>query len=116
MYAQLYIYNPVVALDTRYKRNPCLNRNVLQSLEITIQQNNPFCELYQCAFKLIEVVVAGEEKFNVPTYLYYDSSIDHRRYNMPTTDEIVVILPGNGMEIGNVGDIVVNCKQEQGQM
>ncbi|KAF6137335.1 hypothetical protein GIB67_036372 [Kingdonia uniflora] len=57
MYAQLYIYNPGVALDTRHKRNPRLNRNVLQTIENTMQQNNPFCELYQCAIEVLEATV-----------------------------------------------------------
>ncbi|KAF6143466.1 hypothetical protein GIB67_029635 [Kingdonia uniflora] len=113
MYAQLYIYNPGAALDTRHKRNPRLNRNVLQTIENTIQQNNLFCELYQRAFEVLEVVSGGDENFNVPAYFHYDNSTDHRRYNMPTTDEIVVILPGDGMEISNVRDIVVYHKQEQ---
>ncbi|KAF6155573.1 hypothetical protein GIB67_004567 [Kingdonia uniflora] len=32
-YAQLYIYNPGAALNTRHKRNPCLNRYVLQVIQ-----------------------------------------------------------------------------------
>ncbi|KAF6151988.1 hypothetical protein GIB67_010562 [Kingdonia uniflora] len=114
MYAQLYIYNPGVALDTRHKRNPRLNRNVLQTIENAIQQINPFCELYQRAFEVLEATSGRDENFNVPVYLHYDNSTDHHRYNMPTTDEITVILPGDGMEISNVRDIVVYCKQEQG--
>ncbi|KAF6174394.1 hypothetical protein GIB67_034151 [Kingdonia uniflora] len=114
MYAQLYIYNPSAALDTRHKRNPCLNRNVLQTIENTMQQNNPFCELYQCAFGVLEATSDGDENFNVPTYLHYANFTNHRQYNIPTTDEIAVILPGDGMEICNVRDIVGYVKHEQG--
>ncbi|KAF6147945.1 hypothetical protein GIB67_001520 [Kingdonia uniflora] len=116
MYAQFYIYNPGAALDTHHKRNLRLNRNVLQTIENVMQQNNPFCELYQCAFEVLKAASGGDENFNVPVYLHYDNSTDHHRYNMPTTDEIVVILPGDGMEISNVRDIIVYRKQEQGLM
>ncbi|KAF6171342.1 hypothetical protein GIB67_020409 [Kingdonia uniflora] len=104
MYAQLYIYNLRAALDTRYKTNPRLNRN------------NPFYELYQCAFEVLEAAAGGDENFNVPAYLHYDNSTDHRRYNMPTTDEIAIILPGDGMEISNVRYIIMYRKQEKGLM
>ncbi|KAF6149377.1 hypothetical protein GIB67_016915 [Kingdonia uniflora] len=35
-YAQLYIYNPGAALDIRHKRNPRLNRYVLQVIQGTL--------------------------------------------------------------------------------
>ncbi|KAF6171104.1 hypothetical protein GIB67_020583 [Kingdonia uniflora] len=114
MYAQLYIYNPSATLDTRHKRNPRLNRNVLQTIENTVQQNNLFCELYQRAFEVLEAAAGGDKIFNVPAYLHYDNSTNHRRYNMPTTDEIAVILPGDGMEINNFRDIIVyQCGHER---
>ncbi|KAF6140679.1 hypothetical protein GIB67_013972 [Kingdonia uniflora] len=64
MYAQLYIYNPSTALDTRHKRNPRLNRNMLQTIENTMQQNNPFCELYQSMFEVLEASFGEDENFN----------------------------------------------------
>ncbi|KAF6138589.1 hypothetical protein GIB67_032483 [Kingdonia uniflora] len=114
MYAQLYIYNPGTVFHTRYKRNLHINRNVLQTIENTMQQNNPFCELYQRVFEVLKATTGGDKNFNVPACLRSKNYTNHRRYNMLTTDKIVVILPGDGMEISNVRDIIVYCKQEQG--
>ncbi|KAF5932542.1 hypothetical protein HYC85_028713 [Camellia sinensis] len=36
---------------------------------------------------------------NLPTHLHYNSSTDQRRYNLPTTDEIAVVIPGDGTKI-----------------
>ncbi|KAF6141620.1 hypothetical protein GIB67_001172 [Kingdonia uniflora] len=41
------------------------------------------------------------------------ASTDHRRYNLPSTDEIVVILPGDGLKISSVRDIIVYLKAKQ---
>ncbi|KAF6157639.1 hypothetical protein GIB67_037212 [Kingdonia uniflora] len=115
-YAQLYIYNLGAALDTRYKRNPRLNRYVLQVIQDTLVRNNPFCELYRHAYEVLEDAADGDEEFNVPGYLHYSVSTDHRRYNMPTTDEIAVILPGDGSQISGVRVIIVYRKANQGLM
>ncbi|KAF6149779.1 hypothetical protein GIB67_017512 [Kingdonia uniflora] len=113
-YAQLYIYNPGAALDTCHKRNPRLNRYVFQVIQATLVRNNPFCELYRHAYEVLEDAASGDEEFNVPAYLHYSVSTDHRRYNMPTTDEIAAILPGDGSQISGVRDIVVYRKANQG--
>ncbi|KAF6169231.1 hypothetical protein GIB67_013661 [Kingdonia uniflora] len=104
MYAQLYIYNPGAALQTRQRRNPHLRRG------------NPFCELYRYAYEVLEDAAGEDENFNVPAYLHYSASTDHRRYNLPSTDEIAVILLGDGSKISSVRDIIVYLKAEQGLM
>ncbi|KAF6159405.1 hypothetical protein GIB67_032176 [Kingdonia uniflora] len=94
MYEQLYIYNPGTTLHTRQRRNPHLKRDVLKIIEDTLLQSNPFCELYRRAYEVLEDEAGEDENFNVPAYLYYSvsASTDHRRYNLPSTDEIAVIL------------------------
>ncbi|KAF6159666.1 hypothetical protein GIB67_029924 [Kingdonia uniflora] len=79
-YAQLYIYNPGAALNTRHKRNPHLNRYVLQVIQDTLVRSNPFCELYCHAYEILEDAAGEDEEFNVPAYLHYSVSTDHRRY------------------------------------
>ncbi|KAF6138050.1 hypothetical protein GIB67_042955 [Kingdonia uniflora] len=101
-YAQLYIYNHGASLNTHHKRNPRLNRG------------NPFSELYRHAYEVLEDAVGDNDNFNVPAYLHYSVSTDHRRYNLPSTDEIVVILLGDGLEISGVRDIDVYRKANQG--
>ncbi|KAF6135228.1 hypothetical protein GIB67_035299 [Kingdonia uniflora] len=52
----------------------------------------------------------------MPTYLHYSVLTDHRRYNLPSTDEIAVILSEDGLEISGVRDIIVHRKANQGLM
>ncbi|KAF6172160.1 hypothetical protein GIB67_003852 [Kingdonia uniflora] len=114
-YAQLHIYNPGVDINTRHKRNPRLNRYVLQVIQDTLVRSNPFCELYCHAHEVLEDVASEDKEFNVPEY-HYSISTDHRRYNMPTTDEITVILPGDGSQISGVRYIIMYYKVDQGLM
>ncbi|KAF6170677.1 hypothetical protein GIB67_015629 [Kingdonia uniflora] len=116
MYAQLYIYNPSEALHTRQRRNPHLRRDVLKIIEDTLLQSNPFCELYRRAYVVLEDAAGEDENFYVPTYLHYNASTDHRKYNLPSIDEIIVILPGDGSKISSVRDTIFYLKAEQGLM
>ncbi|KAF6149051.1 hypothetical protein GIB67_018629 [Kingdonia uniflora] len=116
MYAQLYIYNPGAALYTRQRRNPHLRRDVLKIIKDTLLQSNPLCELYRRTYEVLEDAAGKDENFNVPTYLHYSALTDHRRYNLPSTDEIAVILPEDGSKISSVRDIIVYIKAEQGLM
>ncbi|KAF6145397.1 hypothetical protein GIB67_034167 [Kingdonia uniflora] len=65
---------------------------------------------------VLEDAVNEDEEFNAQAYLHYSVLTDHRRYNMPTMDEIAVILPGDGYQISGVRDIVVYHKENQGLM
>ncbi|KAF6163601.1 hypothetical protein GIB67_022166 [Kingdonia uniflora] len=98
-YAQLYIYNPGASLNTRHKRNPYLNRDMLKVIQDTLVRCNSFSEFYRHAYEVLEDAAGDNENFNMPAYLHYSASTNHRRYNLPSTDEIVVILPGDGSEI-----------------
>ncbi|KAF6138069.1 hypothetical protein GIB67_033483 [Kingdonia uniflora] len=113
-YTQLYICNPGIALNTYHKRNTHLNRYILQIIEDTLVRSNPFSELYRHAYEVLKDPGDEDEEFNVPAYLHYSISTEHRRYNMLITDEITVILPGYGSQISGVQDIAVYRKANQG--
>ncbi|KAF6175137.1 hypothetical protein GIB67_022818, partial [Kingdonia uniflora] len=112
-YAQLYVYNPGVSLNTRHKRDPHLNRDVLKVIQDTLVQCNPFSEFYRHAYEVLQDAAGNNENFNVPAYLHYSISTDHRRYNLPSTDEIGFILPGDGSEISGLRDIIGYRKENQ---
>ncbi|KAF6163089.1 hypothetical protein GIB67_006648 [Kingdonia uniflora] len=82
-YAQLYIYNPSVSFNTHHKRNPHQNRDVLKVIQDTLVQCNLFSELYCHAYEVLDDAIGDNENFNVPTYLHYSVSTDHRKYNLP---------------------------------
>ncbi|KAF6147229.1 hypothetical protein GIB67_039359 [Kingdonia uniflora] len=115
-YAQLCIYNPSASLNTRHKRNPHLNKDVSKVIQDILVRYNPFSEFYRHTYEVLEDAAGDNENFNVPAYLHYRVSTDHRRYNLPSTDEIAVILPEDGSEISGVKDIIVYRKANQGLM
>ncbi|KAF6175548.1 hypothetical protein GIB67_023068 [Kingdonia uniflora] len=92
-YAQLYIYNPGTTFNICHKINLHLNSYVLKVIQDTLERCNPFSELYRHAYEVLEDAACDNENFNVQAYLYYSISANHRRYNLPSTDEIAVILP-----------------------
>ncbi|KAF6169397.1 hypothetical protein GIB67_002884, partial [Kingdonia uniflora] len=107
-YTQLYIYNPGTSLNTRHKRNPHLNRDMQNVIQYTLARCNPFSKFYRYAYEVLEDATGNNKNFNVPACLHYSVSIDHRRYNLPSTNEIAFILPRDGLEIS--GDIIVYRK------
>ncbi|KAF6146293.1 hypothetical protein GIB67_008177 [Kingdonia uniflora] len=113
-YAQLYIYNPGVSLNTYYKRIPHLNKDVLKVIQYTLVRCNPFSEFYRHAYEVLEDDTGDNENFNVPAYLHYSVLTDHHRYNLPSTNKITVIQPGDGSEISGVRYIIVYRKANQG--
>ncbi|KAF6169428.1 hypothetical protein GIB67_021431 [Kingdonia uniflora] len=46
-YAQLYIYDSALALNTRISRNPQLNTNVLKIIQDNLMEYNPFVRIYR---------------------------------------------------------------------
>ncbi|KAF6167626.1 hypothetical protein GIB67_031209 [Kingdonia uniflora] len=66
--------------------------------------------------QVLEDAADEDENFNMPAYIHYSASTNNRRYNLPSTDEIVVILPGDGSKISSVRDIIIYLKAEQDLM
>ncbi|XP_026435136.1 uncharacterized protein LOC113332849 [Papaver somniferum] len=79
-YSQLYIYDPSDVVSKRMKDNPMLDK------EVPSTEKDVYVSL-QCK-----------------------SDKDKRRYNLPTIDEVSVILPGDGTIKSGVRDIVLHLK------
>ncbi|KAF6143220.1 hypothetical protein GIB67_035634 [Kingdonia uniflora] len=109
-YAQLYVYNPGASLNTHHKRNLHLNKDVLKVIQGTLVRCKLFNEFYRHAYEELQDAAGDNVNLNVPAYLHYSVSTDHHRYNLPSTNEIVVILPGEGPEISSMKNIIVYRK------
>ncbi|XP_057465712.1 uncharacterized protein LOC130755327 [Actinidia eriantha] len=108
VYAQLYIYDLDSALNVRNRRNPHFRRDVLQTVQDTLLQYNAFIDKFCQAYELLnQSEQAGE---HLTAYLHYSAATDRRRYNLPTSDEIAVILPGDGTEVNEMRDIVLHLR------
>ncbi|KAI8525659.1 hypothetical protein RHMOL_Rhmol13G0247700 [Rhododendron molle] len=107
-YAQLYIYDPAPALEVRSRRNQHLRKDVLQTIQETLLQVNPFVEKFRQAHAILDQLgVAGQ---TLPAHLHYSSSKDRRRYNLPTADEIAVVIPGDGTKACGMRDIILHLR------
>ena len=99
-YAQLYIYDSQVATDRRIRRNPQLQHPVLQELHDMLANHHPYVEIYKQAYQVMWEKPA-EQHTDVRVQLHFNPGTDGRRYNLPTTDEIATVIPGDGTEAIN---------------
>ena len=106
-YAQLYIYDPAEARDFRMARNPGLDATTMSDLQDMMLEHNPFVHQFKQAQ---EIMQEQPEQQNLQVCLTYKAHNDPCHYNLPTTDEIAVILPGDGALEGKCRDIILHQK------
>ena len=91
-YSQLYIHEPRAALDFRMKVNTDLDRATMSNLQSMLRTSNPYVGLYQHAYQILKNY---DPSSDVQIRLRLLPGHDHRRYNLPSADEVAVILPDN---------------------
>ncbi|KAL6299928.1 hypothetical protein BKA93DRAFT_706208, partial [Sparassis latifolia] len=103
-YAQLYIYDPHDALKARMRRNNNLDRNTMEQLQTMLATSHRYAHAYRHAH---EILAGREDVKDVAVHLRLLPTQDRRRYNLPTADELAVILPGDGSEEVGKRDIIL---------
>ena len=96
-YAQLYVHDPAEALNVRGNRNVNLLPQIMTELQAMMHETHPYVPLYKQAFQIMRAIPPDQQK-KVVVKLHVDKNADGRRYNLPTTDEIAAIIPGDGSE------------------
>ncbi|KIK61281.1 hypothetical protein GYMLUDRAFT_59188 [Collybiopsis luxurians FD-317 M1] len=108
---------PESALEQRLANNAHhgtgLHRGVMSILEDCLRRNNHFATLYNSAYERIQLL---EEQSPDPVNtayvkLHFEDRNDPRTYNLPTAEEVAVILPGPG-EPTDHRDIILQLKQD----
>ncbi len=108
-YSQLYIYDPRMALQARAHYNPELRRDTLQILQDTLMASHQYAPVFRFAYEwLSEQERAAGEGQDLSIRLVVDPSRDRRRFNLPTADDIAVLLPGQSG--GDCRDIVLRTR------
>ncbi|TFK65829.1 hypothetical protein BDN72DRAFT_800757, partial [Pluteus cervinus] len=108
-FAQLYILDPAVALRHRTDRNKNLSPTLMSSLQSMLTASHHYATVYKHAFEILPL--------DAPDYeirLHVTSTTDHRRYNLPTGDEVAAILPGDGSAT-EARDIILRRRMPEGQ-
>ena len=110
MYAQLYINDPQVTLDARHQWNPNLNPMIMTDLQAMIHNVHPYVPLYKQAYQIMTEKPPAQQA-NIHTRIVLQPSADHRRFNLPTADEVAAIIPGNGEEhVSEHREIILRLK------
>ncbi|OBZ69834.1 hypothetical protein A0H81_10535 [Grifola frondosa] len=104
IYSQLYIYDPQAALDERTRNNHNLRRDTLELLQHALTTSNPYAAIYKYAS---EILAGHDGSDNISIRLIVDKGTDQRRYNLPTADEVAILLPGDQSQMGDGRDIIL---------
>lgn len=86
-FAQIYIYDTENELHNRIQWNKALDLEVLDGLQKMMHNCNPFIDSFKHAPEIIKTYQ------NAKMIIRADTNKYSRRYNMPTTSEISVIIP-----------------------
>lgn len=105
-YSQLYVIEPQAALDSRQAQNATLNPGIMALLQNALNQHHQYVPVYQHAY---EVLRNYDTQNDVDVRLRLHPGLDKRRYNLPTVDEVAVLLPGTVSTRGR--DIVLRLRQ-----
>jgi hypothetical protein len=90
-YAQLYFYDPQAALEHRCQQNVGLNRDTLRILQDILLEHNKYTSIYRHAHEILKHYDPNDD---ISIRLRVTPGHDRRRYNLPSADEVAVILPG----------------------
>jgi len=92
MYVQIYILDTAVQLNVRRANNNNLDPIVMDNLQTMLLDSHPYIGQYRHAYKLIKEKPADEQQ-EVTIRLHVNLQQDQRTYNLPTAEEIAVIIP-----------------------
>lgn len=108
IYSQLYIHDPRSALKHRLKKNPSRRADTMEVLQKLLNDNHRYVAIYKQAH---EILAEYPDADNASIRLRVDPSRDQRRYNLPTSDEVAIIIPGDGEQATDGRDIILRNHQ-----
>jgi len=113
MYAQIYILDTAEQLNVRRANNNNLDPVVMDNLQTMLLDNHPYIGYYRHAYELIrEKPVEKQEKITIR--LYVNLQQNQRTHNLPTAEEIAVIIPEDGVHHAlDNRDVVLRAKEER---
>ncbi|KAJ7576227.1 hypothetical protein C8J56DRAFT_800476, partial [Mycena floridula] len=104
-YSQLYIYEPRAALAHRVSNNEALSPATMAAI---ISQNHQYVSVDRHAYEILHQYGDNVEDYAIRLQLH--PGLDRRTYNLPTADEVAVILPGETYD-ADYRDILLRTRQ-----
>ena len=96
-FSQVYLYDSADAARARAAHAPELDANLIRSLTLMLQESNPLIQLYLTARERFAEISRAEDNcriiINPQLRLVVEQGADRRRENLPTADEVSMILP-----------------------
>jgi len=96
MYTQIYILDTAEQLNVKRANNNNLNPVVIDNLQTMLLDNHPYIGHYCHAYELIREKPI-EEQEEITIRLYVNLQQDQKTHNLPTAEEITVIIPEDGV-------------------
>ncbi|KAH9835234.1 uncharacterized protein C8Q71DRAFT_676050, partial [Rhodofomes roseus] len=103
-YAQLFVYDAQAALAERVRRNGSRREDTMALIQGVLNDSHRYVNLYKHAYETLQEHPDVEQ---VSLRLVVDNERDQRRYNLPTADEIAVLLPTQQPEGADRRDIIL---------
>ncbi|RPA89292.1 hypothetical protein L873DRAFT_1892119 [Choiromyces venosus 120613-1] len=116
-FSQIYLYDPLFAAQARTTRAEGLDTEIILALTQMFQESSPLIQMYKTAKERMEEAEERSGQFriilNPQMQLVVESGADRRRENLPTSDEVALILPE---EYGEAGcrDLVLAKRDNSG--
>ena len=104
VYAQLYILDSREALHHRMQRNSGLDPDVMYRLGGLISDTHRWAHVFKQANEVFQASNAEQ----VSLHLTVNQNQDSRRYNLPTSDEVAAVIPGDVSQGSSSRDIVLH--------
>jgi hypothetical protein len=97
IYAQYFIYDPDKATRLRFIRNTNLSQSLFRKLNAIIRQFNPHYRIFQITREMLSEASNSQLTRIIITprlQLIMKKRADRRRENLPVTNEIALLIPG----------------------
>ncbi|RXW11645.1 hypothetical protein EST38_g14210 [Candolleomyces aberdarensis] len=107
IYAQLYFYDPHEAQDQRASLNEGLNRQTLNIVHTTLDCHDPHAAIFRYVWEFMQHRSGGGGG-DVTVRLRPAPSVHRRRGNIPTADEVAVIICDSNGEDPSPRDVVLH--------
>jgi hypothetical protein len=109
-FAQIYIYDQAAQMDFRQSifkdsksNNSLLDKTILKYLQDMLHDNNPYVNVFQQA----GAAYKNDESTEMSIVLKSKPRKVDKRYNLPASDEIAVLIPTSNTESAKSRDIIV---------
>jgi len=112
VYAQLYIYDPAEALQTRMAHNPEASVETMEALQEELEGENYYARSYRHMHELLQETEAAAARGRtavpeVTMRFSSDAVREPRRYNQPAVEEVAAVFVGADGHPPSHKDIVV---------